>query len=98
MSSATTTARDVLRRGVRATAFRKRVNPFTKAALAIGTRLGILLAARRLMDDRYSQDSCIARRTAILAPRTGDVGRELAMELAEFLGISEADVCERLAS
>ncbi len=48
-------------------------------------------------DDRYSLENCLARRTAVLAPRTGDVGRELAMELAEFLGLAEDDVRRRLA-
>ncbi len=48
-------------------------------------------------DDLYSVEKCSARRTAILAPRTGDVGRELAMELAEFLGLPEDEVRARLA-
>jgi SAM-dependent methyltransferase len=46
----------------------------------------------------YSEETCAARRTAILAPRTGDIGRELAMELSEFLGLPQADVRARLAS
>src|SRR5579871_2565337 len=48
-------------------------------------------------DHLYSAEKCSARRTSILAPRTGDVGRELAMELAEFLGLPEHDVRARLA-
>ena len=40
----------------------------------------------------------VDRRTKILAPRTGDVGRELAMELSEFLGLGEDDVRQRLES
>jgi len=48
--------------------------------------------------DVHSQDAYAARRTRILAPRTGDIGRELAMELSEFLGLSEDDVCQRLDS
>ncbi len=40
----------------------------------------------------YSESACGARLAAILAPRTGDVGRELALELSEYLGIPIAAV------
>jgi len=46
----------------------------------------------------HSQDVYAARRSSILAPRTGDIGRELAMELSEFLGLAEDDVQQRLES
>src|SRR5215470_5074901 len=50
------------------------------------------------IDESHSQNAYALRRKQILAPRTGDVGRELAMELSEFLGLSENDVRRRLAS
>jgi 2-polyprenyl-3-methyl-5-hydroxy-6-metoxy-1,4-benzoquinol methylase len=46
----------------------------------------------------HSQNTYTARRTRILAPRTGDVGHELAMELSEFLNLAEDDVRSRLES
>lgn len=49
-------------------------------------------------DDLYSPKRCEAKRTAILAPRTGDVGVELEIELSEFLGIPKEDVRARLAA
>lgn len=48
-------------------------------------------------DEPYCEEKCLARRTAILAPRTGDVGQEVGLELAEFLGVPVDDVRARLA-
>ncbi|HUK32550.1 MAG TPA: hypothetical protein VLV86_01490, partial [Vicinamibacterales bacterium] len=47
---------------------------------------------------RHSEEMYAARRAAILAPRTGDIGRELVMELSEFLRIPEGEIRARLQS
>ena len=45
----------------------------------------------------YSEHECSARLTTLLAPRTRDIGKELALELSEFFGTSLDDIQERLA-
>jgi SAM-dependent methyltransferase len=45
----------------------------------------------------YSEGECAARLTTLLAPRTGDLGGELALELSEFFGTSLDDIRARLA-
>jgi len=45
----------------------------------------------------YSERECAARLTALLAPRTGDPGEELALELSEYFGTTVNDIRERLA-
>lgn len=44
----------------------------------------------------YSQHECAARLTTLLAPRTGDIGEELTLELSEYFRISRDDIRERL--
>jgi SAM-dependent methyltransferase len=45
----------------------------------------------------YTERECSARLTTLLAPRTGDAGEELALELSEYFGTSVDDIRERLA-
>jgi SAM-dependent methyltransferase len=45
----------------------------------------------------YSEHKCSARLTTLLAPRTGDIAGELALELSEFFGTSVDDIQARLA-
>jgi SAM-dependent methyltransferase len=45
----------------------------------------------------YSETECTARLTTVLAPRTGDIGEELALELSEYFGTSPEDIRLRLA-
>lgn len=45
----------------------------------------------------YSEADCAARLTKILAPRTGDMGRELTLELSEYFGTPQNDIERRLA-
>src|SRR3954462_11103388 len=45
---------------------------------------------------QYTQESCASRLTRILAPRTGDMARELELELSEYLSLPLEQVNARL--
>ena len=56
---------------------------------------GILIALGASV--MYSHADCAARLTKILAPRTGDMGQELTLELSEYFGRPAADIERQLA-
>jgi len=45
----------------------------------------------------YTETDCDARLTEILAPRSGDMGKELTLELSEYFGLPPADIEQQLA-
>ena len=45
----------------------------------------------------YSEADCASRLTDILAPRTGDMGKELTLELSEYFGKPAGDIEQQLA-
>jgi 2-polyprenyl-3-methyl-5-hydroxy-6-metoxy-1,4-benzoquinol methylase len=46
----------------------------------------------------YSERECAARLTTLLAPRTGDIGEELTLELSEYFRTSLDDIRARLST
>jgi SAM-dependent methyltransferase len=56
-----------------------------------------LLTGRWNVANAYSEARCAERWAAALAPRTGDVGRELTIELSEYFRTPLADIEARLA-